>query len=87
MDAIAVRDQNDERNVHLFDASTGKPLNDGKPFVHRQEIAEIELDQIGLPNQRKLAVVDKNRDLFLANVRRFGQASGQQQTSGILVHS
>ena len=82
VDTIAVRDQNDERNVHLFDASTGKPLNDGKPFVHRQEIAEIELDQIGLPNQRKLAIVDKNRDLFLANVRRFGQASGQQQTSG-----
>ena len=34
-DTIAIRDQNDERNVHLFDASSGKPLNDGKPFTHR----------------------------------------------------
>ena len=34
-DTIAIRDQNDERNVHLFDASSGRPLNDGKPFTHR----------------------------------------------------
>ena len=34
-DTVAIRDQNDERNVHLFDASSGKPLNDGKPFAHR----------------------------------------------------
>ena len=34
-DTVAIRDQNDERNVHLFDASSGKPLNDGKPFTHR----------------------------------------------------
>ena len=32
---IGVRDQADERNVHLFDTSTGKPLNDGKPFTHQ----------------------------------------------------
>ena len=46
-DTIGIRDQADERSVHLFDTSTGKPLNDGKPFIHKQEIAEIALDQIG----------------------------------------
>ena len=46
-DTIGIRDQTDEKSVHLFDTSTGKPLNDGKPFVHKQEIAEIALDQIG----------------------------------------
>ena len=59
-------------------------------FTFRQEIAEISLDQIGLPNTRKLAVVDKNRDLFVANVRQYkgghggggGGGSGQQQSSG-----
>jgi intraflagellar transport protein 80 len=35
---IYSRDQVDEKNVHLFDTSTGKPLNDGKPFTHRQEV-------------------------------------------------
>ena len=37
-DTIAVRDQADERNVHLFDAQNGKPLNDGRPYAHRQEV-------------------------------------------------
>ena len=46
-DTIGVRDQADEKSVHLFDSSSGKPLNDGKPFTHKQEIAEIALDQIG----------------------------------------
>jgi hypothetical protein len=60
--------------------------------VSSQDIAEIALDQIGLPNTRRLAVVDKNRDLFIANVRRFGKTGGgsgnssgsshQQQSSG-----
>ncbi len=84
-DCIAVRDQVDERNVHLFDAQSGKPLNDGgRPYVHKQEVAEVALDQVGLPNTRKLALVDKNRDLFILGVRRFGQgstASSQQVRS------
>ena len=31
-DTLAIRDQTDEKIVHLFDAASGKPLNDGKPF-------------------------------------------------------
>ena len=71
--------------VHLFDANTGKPLNDGKPFQHRLEIAEIALDQTGLHNQRKLAFVDKNRDLFLTSIN-FNRASTKsiQQAPGKL---
>jgi intraflagellar transport protein 80 len=45
-DTIAIRDQNDEKIVHLFDASTGKPLNDGKPFSHRLDVSEVALDQV-----------------------------------------
>ena len=67
-DTVAIRDQADEKLVHLFDASSGKPLNDGKPFAHRLEIAEIALDQVGLQSQRKLAYVDKNRDLFVTSL-------------------
>ena len=79
-DTIAVRDNADEKAVHLFDASSGKPLNDGKAFMHRLEIMEIALDQTGLPNQRKMAFVDKNRDLFLSgiNFRSTGKTTTQQ---------
>jgi len=74
-DCLAIRDQTDDKQVHLFDTSTGKPLNDGKPFTHKHEIVEIALDQTGLPNERKLAIVDKNRDLHLTNVRKFGKSN------------
>jgi hypothetical protein len=33
----------------------------------------VALDQTGLPNERKLAIVDKNRDLYLVNVRKVTQ--------------
>ena len=37
------------------------------------QIVEIALDQTGLPNERKLAIVDKNRDLYITNVRKVGK--------------
>ncbi len=40
-DTLAIRDQSDERAVLLFDALSGKPLNDGKPLVHRLEVSEV----------------------------------------------
>ena len=51
--------------IRLFDTATGKPLGDGKPFQHKNEILQIALDQQGNPNERRLAFIDKNYDLFL----------------------
>ena len=82
-DTIAIRDAMDDKAVHLFDATSGKPLNDGKPFQHRLEIAEIALDQTGLHNQRKMAFVDKNRDLFLTSISfNRGSSKSMQQVAG-----
>ena len=41
-------------------------------FEHSVEVMEIALDQFGSPNDRRLALIDKNRDLFLAGVRLYG---------------
>ena len=76
-DCVAVRDQTDEKTVHLFDSNTGKPLGDGKPFIHKQEVVEIALEQTGPPNERKLAIIDKNRDLYLVMVRKFSNNSSK----------
>ena len=85
-DTIAIRDAMDDKAVHLFDATSGKPLNDGKPFQHRLEIAEIALDQTGLHNQRKMAFVDKNRDLFLTSISfNRGSSKSMQQLAGKLL--
>ncbi|XP_071377336.1 intraflagellar transport protein 80 homolog [Centroberyx affinis] len=72
-DTIAIRDKSDEKVVFLFDALTGKALGDGKPLTHKLEVVEIALDQCGPSNERKIALIDKNRDLYLTSVRRLGR--------------
>lgn len=37
------------------------------------EIVEIALDQKGLTSERKIAFIDRNRDLFITSVKRFGK--------------
>uniref|UniRef100_W5L312 Intraflagellar transport 80 homolog (Chlamydomonas) n=1 Tax=Astyanax mexicanus TaxID=7994 RepID=W5L312_ASTMX len=72
-DTIAVRDKTDEKVVYLFDAQTGKAIGDGKPFSHKLEVMEIALDQCGPSSDRKIALIDKNHDLYLTSVRRLGR--------------
>lgn len=71
-DTIAIRDKTDEKVTYVFEASSGKPVGDGK-VVHGLEVMDVALDQCGPPNERRLAIVDKNRDLFLTSVRVFGR--------------
>ncbi|XP_055051737.2 intraflagellar transport protein 80 homolog [Misgurnus anguillicaudatus] len=73
-DIIAIRDTADERVIFLFEVLTGKPIGDGKPFIHKTEVMSIGLDQCGSSNDRRIALIDKNRDLYLSSVRMFGRA-------------
>uniref|UniRef100_A0A8C6VHX1 Intraflagellar transport 80 n=1 Tax=Naja naja TaxID=35670 RepID=A0A8C6VHX1_NAJNA len=72
-DTLAIRDKSDEKVIDLFEPLSGKPLGDGKPLSHKTEIVEIALDQKGLTNERKIAFIDKNRDLYITSVKRFGK--------------
>ena len=38
------------------------------------EVMEIALDTQGSPSERRLAIIDKNRDLYLTQVRVYGSA-------------
>ncbi|KAA0193464.1 Intraflagellar transport protein 80 [Fasciolopsis buskii] len=71
-DTLAVTNRADEKSVYLFDISNGKPLGDGKPIVHSAEIVKIGLDQCGQPLDRRLALLDRNKDLYLMSIRVFG---------------
>ena len=84
-DCVAVRDQTDEKVVHLFDTNTGKALRDGRPFTHKLEVVEVALEQTGTPNERKLAIIDKNRDLYLVSVRKLNNSSPGKL--GVMVQS
>ncbi|XP_060130415.1 intraflagellar transport protein 80 homolog isoform X2 [Zootoca vivipara] len=72
-DTLAIRDKSDEKVIYLFEPLAGKPLGDGKPLTHKTEIMEIALDQKGHTNERKIAFIDKNRDLYITSVKRFGK--------------
>ncbi|XP_076197561.1 intraflagellar transport protein 80 homolog isoform X2 [Aptenodytes patagonicus] len=72
-DTLAVKDKADEKVIYIFEALSGKPLGDGKPLTHKTEIVEIALDQKGLTSERKIAFIDKNRDLYITSVKRFGK--------------
>lgn len=37
------------------------------------EVIEVHLDHCGPPAERRLALIDKNRDLYLSTVRNFGK--------------
>ena len=71
-DTIAIRDRTDEKALYFFEALNGKPIGDGKPVKHTTEIVEIALNQCGSSSDRQLAIIDKNKDLFLRTVRQFG---------------
>ncbi|ESP00252.1 hypothetical protein LOTGIDRAFT_225973 [Lottia gigantea] len=71
-DTVAIRDKTDEKLVYVFDALTGKLMGDGKPITNKLEVMEIALDQCGPTTERRLAIIDKNRDLYLTSVRIFG---------------
>ena len=43
-------------------------------FIDMQlEVVEIALDQSGPSNERKIALIDKNRDLYVTSVRHLGR--------------
>jgi len=73
-DTVAIRDKTNEKVVQLFETATGKALGDGKPIEHKVEIMEIAVDKTGTPVERRLIIVDKNRDLFMTQVRVYGSA-------------
>lgn len=66
-DVVAIRDQTDTNQVHVLDLTSGAPLGK-RPITHTIEIAEIWLDQGG--QGRNIALVDKNRDLFVTVLHR-----------------
>ncbi|PAA76732.1 hypothetical protein BOX15_Mlig022764g2, partial [Macrostomum lignano] len=71
-DTVVLADKSDEKAVYAFDTATGRLVGDGKPIMHKSEVAEVALDQSGPATDRKLAIIDRNRDLFITQVRTYG---------------
>ena len=48
---------------------SGRELGDGQVFQHKNEIDWICLSQCGNQQQRLLAIMDKNHDLYITLIR------------------
>ena len=68
-DTVAVRDPIDPKKVLFYDAINGKAHGD-LTVTHHMEVQDITLSQYGAQSERKLAFIDKNRDLFLISVHK-----------------
>mmetsp|Transcript_12473 Transcript_12473/g.33372 ORF Transcript_12473/g.33372 Transcript_12473/m.33372 type:complete len:742 (-) Transcript_12473:178-2403(-) len=67
-DCVAVIDKTDPKFIRCINAITGKPLGD--PVKHVLEVIEVHLSQSGGPNDRKVAFIDRNKDLYISPATR-----------------
>mmetsp|Transcript_24926 Transcript_24926/g.44327 ORF Transcript_24926/g.44327 Transcript_24926/m.44327 type:complete len:775 (+) Transcript_24926:94-2418(+) len=66
-DVVAILDRTDSKTVRCFDVATGKALSTN--VTHKAEIVQIALNQSDVPlSERRLALIDRNRDLYLTPV-------------------
>ncbi|XP_032237699.1 intraflagellar transport protein 80 homolog isoform X2 [Nematostella vectensis] len=74
-DTLAIKDRKDEKVIYLFEASSGRAVGSGEPLTHTMEVMELALNQCGPTGDRQLAIIDKNRDLYLTPVKHIGPAA------------
>ena len=65
---VAVVDTSNSKIVRLFELISGKPSSHNTE--HNQEVIEIALNQTDHAAERKICLLDSNRDLFLTSTHR-----------------
>lgn len=74
-DVVAVVPRSEPKTVRLFDAASGRPI-DGSPIRHSgAEIAEIAFSRLGSIADRKLLMIDRNRDLHIVAIQRLAEVA------------
>ncbi|XP_063617352.1 intraflagellar transport protein 80 homolog [Cydia splendana] len=73
-DALAAIDQTDRKLIHVFDLPTGLIVrsstdNTVTKLTHKMTVSTIALSQTGPISERQLALLDYNRDLYVATVK------------------
>ncbi|KAG7208843.1 hypothetical protein KM043_015029 [Ampulex compressa] len=71
-DTLVIRDQNNEKLLHVLEAAYNKPITESQPYTHLQIVTQIALNYFGGPNDRQLALIDANKDLYVVSIRVAG---------------
>ncbi|XP_065217449.1 intraflagellar transport protein 80 homolog isoform X2 [Planococcus citri] len=85
-DTLAIRDQIDDKVIHLLEI--GSSVNP-PPFTHKIGVTDLALNQAGSIQNRQLAFIDKNRDLYILSVPTKAGISSSRKIDklGIMVQS
>eukprot|EP00761_Pharyngomonas_kirbyi_P000649 gb/GECH01000649.1/.p1 GENE.gb/GECH01000649.1/~~gb/GECH01000649.1/.p1 ORF type:complete len:758 (+),score=164.05 gb/GECH01000649.1/:1-2274(+) len=67
-DYVAILDKIDPYVIQLFDVRSGKQLTE--KIKHQMEIEQVALSQYGDSSERKLALIDRNQNLFMTLLSR-----------------
>ena len=65
---MAVIDPSNPKSVKVFDIMSGKITD--STIDHTTEIIQVDLNQVAMSAERKLAFIDSNKDLFLTQLNR-----------------
>lgn len=84
-DTLVVRDVADAKLLHIMDLASNRTMQDtSSTLQHSMAIIQIALDQSGPASDRRVAILDKNRDLFLVQLKTqhkdFQKLGGQIQS-------
>ena len=67
-DVLAVVDPSNPKQVKVFDITSGRLM--GSAIEHSTEIIQMELNQVSMASERKMAFIDANKDLMLKLVHK-----------------
>lgn len=70
-DALAVRDSEDKKLVHIFRFSTNKMSTESNSIHHSMQIVQVSLEQSA--EMGHLVILDKNKDLYLIQLGKLNE--------------
>ncbi|GAB6033115.1 Intraflagellar transport protein 80 [Chamberlinius hualienensis] len=85
--AVAIRDQNDSKAIHIIDITNGKNLLDGKPIFHDHEVQTVTLDHGSSGTDQLIAFIDCNGDLFVTLVKKLQHTTKRPVKLAVMVQS
>jgi hypothetical protein len=65
---LAVIDPSNPKLIKVFDVVSGKPIT--TPIEHTCEIIEMDLNQVEMASERKICMIDSNRDMFISMIHK-----------------
>ncbi|XP_011140826.1 intraflagellar transport protein 80 homolog isoform X1 [Harpegnathos saltator] len=71
-DTLVIRDQNNMKLLHILEIANNKSITEGQTYSHLQNVTQVALSHIGGINDRQLALIDVNKDLFLLAIKTSG---------------